>query len=126
MLDAIVGRLIRQYVAEGTCVWKDGGLLAENACLDAAQISDLFEGLAPGVLLPFTIELISVRRGVVSVSHGFGALPREGAKYADVGVSSNWLTSTHATARESINAMPWMTGFPVSVERTGAEDSAKG
>ena len=78
MLDAIVGRLIRQYVAEGTCVWKDGGLLAENACLDAAQISDLFEGLAPGVLLPFTIELISVRRGVVSVPLGSILMWRQG------------------------------------------------
>ena len=59
----------------------------------------------------------TLRRGVISVSHGFGALPREPAKYADVGVSTNWLTSTEDGARESINAMPWMTGFPVSVER---------
>lgn len=65
----------------------------------------------------------SLRRGVVSVSHGFGALPREGAKYADVGVSTNWLTATSEGSRESINAMPWMTGFPVSVERTGARAS---
>lgn len=63
----------------------------------------------------------SLRRGVVSVSHGFGALPREGAKYADVGVSTNWLTSTDDSARESINAMPWMTGFPVSVDRVGED-----
>lgn len=57
----------------------------------------------------------ALRRGVVSVTHGFGALPRAGAKYEDVGVSTNWLTSTSDDARESINAMPWMTGFPVAV-----------
>ncbi len=65
----------------------------------------------------------TLRRGVVSVSHGFGALPRDGAKYEDAGVSTNWLTSTDASARESINAMPWMTGFPVSVERVHAPDA---
>jgi len=59
----------------------------------------------------------SLRRGVVSVTHGFGALPRAAAKYDDVGVSTNWLTSTSDGSRETINAMPWMTGFPVSVER---------
>ena len=67
----------------------------------------------------------SLRRGVVSVTHGFGALPRAEAKYEDVGVSTNWLTSTSDASRESINAMPWMTGFPVSIERVeGASDAS--
>ena len=67
----------------------------------------------------------SLRRSVVSVTHGFGALPRAEAKYEDVGVSTNWLTSTSDASRESINAMPWMTGFPVSIERVeGASDTS--
>jgi anaerobic selenocysteine-containing dehydrogenase len=65
----------------------------------------------------------ALRRGVVSISHGFGGLPGQNAKYEDVGVSTNWLTSTADDAREAINAMPWLTGFPVAVERV---DSLEG
>jgi anaerobic selenocysteine-containing dehydrogenase len=56
-----------------------------------------------------------LRRGVVSVTHAFGALPRANAKYDDVGSSTNWLTSLDDDARETINAMPHMSGIPVSV-----------
>ncbi len=59
----------------------------------------------------------TLRRGVVSISHGFGGLPRDKPDYDDVGVSTNWLTSLEPSARESINAMPWMTGFPISLRR---------
>ncbi|MCP4904882.1 MAG: molybdopterin-dependent oxidoreductase [bacterium] len=59
----------------------------------------------------------TLRRGVVSIVHGFGGLPRDKADYSDVGVSTNWLTSLDTSARETINAMPWMGGFPVSVRR---------
>ncbi len=58
-----------------------------------------------------------LRRGVVSIPHAFGALPREKRSYDEVGVSTNFLTSTDPSARETINAMPWMTGFPISVRR---------
>jgi anaerobic selenocysteine-containing dehydrogenase len=61
-----------------------------------------------------------LRRGIASFSHGLGALPREGAKHADASVSRSWPTSTDDVARESIDAMPRMAGFPVSGERTGA------
>jgi anaerobic selenocysteine-containing dehydrogenase len=57
----------------------------------------------------------ALRRGVVSIPHGFGALPRSNAKYDDVGSSTNHLTSLDDEARERINAMPHMTGIPVSV-----------
>lgn len=62
----------------------------------------------------------TLRRSVVSIPHAFGALPRDKADYDEVGVSTNWLTSTDPSARETINAMPWMTGFPISVRRVGA------
>jgi len=61
-----------------------------------------------------------LRRGIASFSHGLGALPREGTKSADASVSRIWPTSTDDSARESIDAMPRMAGFPVSGERTGA------
>jgi anaerobic selenocysteine-containing dehydrogenase len=66
----------------------------------------------------------SLRRGAVSVSHGFGALPGSPARYEEVGVSTNWLTSTADDARESINAMPWMTGFAVSIAKVGVGGAA--
>ena len=59
----------------------------------------------------------SLRRSVISISHAFGRLPREEGDYDSHGVSTNWLTSTRDGARETINAMPWMTGFPISVRR---------
>ena len=59
----------------------------------------------------------SLRRNVVSITHAFGRLPREQGDYDSYGVSTNWLTSTRDGAREAINAMPWMTGFPISVRR---------
>ncbi len=59
----------------------------------------------------------TVRRGVVSMTHAFGGLPRDKASYDEGGVSTNWLTSLDESARETINAMPWMTGFPIAVRR---------
>ncbi len=59
----------------------------------------------------------TLRRRVVSITHGFGKLPRDKTSYEDAGVSTNWLTSLDATARETINAMPWMSGFPLSIRR---------
>ncbi len=59
----------------------------------------------------------TLRRGVVSITHGFGMLPRDKLRYEDMGVSTNWLTSLNPNAREKINAMPWMSGFPISVQR---------
>ena len=63
----------------------------------------------------------TLRRRVVSIAHGFGSLPDidhgEGADdYAQNGVSTNLLLDNRA--RETINAMPQMTGVPVSISRT--------
>ena len=62
----------------------------------------------------------TLRRGVISITHGFGALPSQNAAYEDVGVSTNHLTSLAKDARESINAMPRMSGIPVSLRRDDA------
>jgi anaerobic selenocysteine-containing dehydrogenase len=56
----------------------------------------------------------SMRRGVVSVAHGWGALPDEQADYRTSGVSTNLLIST-STGLDPINAMPVMTGIPVRI-----------
>ena len=58
-----------------------------------------------------------LRRNVLSITHAFGSLPRDKQNYDEVGVSTNWLTALDETARETINAMPWMTGFPISVRK---------
>lgn len=56
----------------------------------------------------------SMRSGVVSITHGFGGLPEDG-DYEQQGVSANLLTSHDDGSRETINAMPPMSGIPVAV-----------
>jgi anaerobic selenocysteine-containing dehydrogenase len=58
-----------------------------------------------------------LRRNVLSITHAFGSLPRDKQNYDEVGVSTNWLTALDENSRETINAMPWMTGFPISVRK---------
>lgn len=84
------------------------------------------QGLLPGE----RIELISdhgripaiveaddtVRPGVVSMSHGWGALPHEDTPYEDCGVSTGLLISTDRDV-EPINAMPRMSAIPVAIAR---------
>jgi anaerobic selenocysteine-containing dehydrogenase len=55
----------------------------------------------------------TIRRGVVSLSHGFGGLPDEDL-YQENGVSANLLISTDRD-RQSINGMPRMSGIPVNI-----------
>lgn len=57
-----------------------------------------------------------LRKGVVSISHGFGGLPDE-HNYIENGVSTNLLINGQLN-RETINAMPRMSGIPVNIERT--------
>ena len=79
------------------------------------------EGLADGVEVEVQSEHGAIRavveadstlrRGVISVTHGFGQLPGVG-DYREVGSNTNLLISTdHNLA--SVNAMPRMSGFPV-------------
>lgn len=56
----------------------------------------------------------SLRRGVLSMSHGFGGLPDRDSDYAAQGVSTNLLTSTSENL-QTINAMPQMSALPVQI-----------
>lgn len=62
-----------------------------------------------------------LRRGVVTLVHGFGRLPGAGARerYDEAGVAVNALLSLAPESRESINAMPAMSGIPIAVHRLG-------
>ncbi len=85
------------------------------------------EGLAEGDRVEVrsahgAIEVVAeadpaLRRGVVTIVHGFGRNAERGGKYEDGGVSVNRLLSLDAASRETINAMPWMSGIPVAIRR---------
>ena len=79
---------------------------------DAVEIAS-----AHGAIRALVTADPTLRTGVVSITHAFGRLPRDKGSYRDAGVSTNWLTSLDASARETINAMPWMSGFPISIRR---------
>ena len=59
----------------------------------------------------------TVRRGVVSMTHGWGALLGEIG--TESGANVNELTSG-VSGRDPINAMPQFSGFPVRIEAAGA------
>jgi len=61
----------------------------------------------------------SLRPGVLSLSHGFGGLPGKGDDYLAEGASTNLLIEIGRN-RETINAMPWLTGIPVNIRRASA------
>lgn len=60
----------------------------------------------------------TLRRGVISVSHGFGGVAGEEDPERD-GASPNALISTDVSL-QSINAMPLMTAIPVNIRRLGS------
>jgi len=72
-------------------------------------ISD--HGQIPAVVRPDP----TVRRGVVSITHGWGGLPGESADYRQVGSNPNLLIDSRR--RDPINAMPVMSAIPVRIER---------
>ena len=55
----------------------------------------------------------NLRRGVISITHGFGGLPGRVDPDRD-GVSVNLLTSS-VSQRQAINAMPRMSALPVNI-----------
>ncbi len=59
----------------------------------------------------------TIRRGVVSIVHGFGRNPERRGAYEEAGVAVNLLLSLEPSMRETINAMPRMSGIPVAVRR---------
>jgi len=56
----------------------------------------------------------TIRRGVVSITHGFGGLPEDNRDFDQSGANTNLLIDP-ATPRERINAMPRMSGIPVTL-----------
>lgn len=85
------------------------------------------EGLSPGDEAEFTAKNgtivaevssdASLRRGVISISHGFGGLPEEATRedYRHRGVSTNLLLNDRE--RQTINAMPQLSAVKLSVRR---------
>jgi anaerobic selenocysteine-containing dehydrogenase len=67
----------------------------------------------------------TLRSRVVSIAHGFGGLPDVGGNsgYYQNGVSTNLLLGD--ARRETINAMPQMTGIPISLSRVSATVAAE-
>jgi anaerobic selenocysteine-containing dehydrogenase len=64
-------------------------------------------------------EDTTLRRGVVSMAHGWGWLPEEGKGYEAFGSSTNLLISSDRDL-EPINSMPRMSAIPVNVVRAAA------
>ncbi|MFL6606434.1 MAG: molybdopterin-dependent oxidoreductase [Steroidobacteraceae bacterium] len=58
----------------------------------------------------------TMRKGVVSMTHGWGGLPAEPADYRQVGSNPNLLINSRH--RDPINAMPVMSAIPVRIERS--------
>jgi anaerobic selenocysteine-containing dehydrogenase len=61
----------------------------------------------------------TLRRGVVSMSHGWGALPEEAASYESAGSATSRLIG-RGHRIERINAMPQMTAIPIAIEPRAA------
>jgi anaerobic selenocysteine-containing dehydrogenase len=72
--------------------------------------------------IPSTVTFdASMKRGVVSITHGFGTLPDFTASNSpnhSMGANVNQLLSMH-TDLQTISAMPKMTGVPVTIARHG-------
>jgi anaerobic selenocysteine-containing dehydrogenase len=58
----------------------------------------------------------TVKRGVISMTHGWGGLPDENLAYEELGVSPNLLIDTE-TNIEPINSMVRMSAIPVNIQR---------
>lgn len=64
----------------------------------------------------------SVRPGVLSMSHCWGALPEEQLPFAEMGVSTNLLVRTDRFV-EAINAMPRFSSIPVRIRALTVDNS---
>jgi anaerobic selenocysteine-containing dehydrogenase len=92
-----------------------------KAMMNPADLAAI--GVAAGDLIRIssetaTVEMIAepddtLRRGVVSVVHGYGVLPEDN-DYKRDGICVNILLTTDKHL-QTINAMPWMTAVPVTV-----------
>src|SRR5439155_1868174 len=95
------------------------GMSANPGFLNRADLAGLgiMDGQEAAIISPHgrvTAMLrgdITLRRGVVAMSHGWGPVS---AGDDEPGTNVNFLTSSEP--RDPINAMPVMTGFPVRLE----------
>ena len=74
-----------------------------------------------------TIEVIveadeTLRRGILSMTHGYGTLPEEN-DYKRDGIAANMLISTDRKHVQTINAMPRMTAFAIHVSPADRRNS---
>jgi anaerobic selenocysteine-containing dehydrogenase len=76
-------------------------------------------GVIPGIAHPDE----TLRRGLVSMFHGYGALPGEGQNVREVGSSTNLLISTEERS-DPISGMPLMSAVPLHVRRWPGKSEA--
>jgi len=92
-----------------------GDDLAELGLEDGDEV----EIISPAGAIPAIVKADgTVRRGAISMSHGWGALPGEEGDYRQVGSSTCQLVTSDRQL-ESINAMPRMSAIPVRVAVPG-------
>jgi anaerobic selenocysteine-containing dehydrogenase len=88
----------------------------EDVATEGLQEDDRIEIISEAGSIASRVKLDpTIRRGVVSITHGFGGLPEDGADFDQNGANTNLLIDP-ATPRESINAMPRMSGIPVRIQ----------
>jgi anaerobic selenocysteine-containing dehydrogenase len=97
-------------------------LPTNEAFMNPADMQD--EGLQPGDIIRVSSDAghvlvvaaadATLRRGVIAIAHGFGTLPdEEGDPRSDGAQTNRLICSTRD--RETINAMPRMSGIPVNI-----------
>ncbi|MAL95130.1 MAG: nitrate reductase [Haliea sp.] len=90
----------------------------EDMQAEGLQNGDRIAVASPwGQLETVAREDANLRRGVISITHGFGGVPGRTDPSRD-GVSVNLLTSS-LQERQPINAMPRMSGLPVNIHKVG-------
>lgn len=68
-----------------------------------------------GAIISQTTADATLRRGVVTMSHGFGGLPEDNASFEQVGTNVNLLVSLTNNV-QAINGMARFSGIPVRIE----------
>jgi anaerobic selenocysteine-containing dehydrogenase len=93
---------------------------ADLASLSIAAGDEVEISSARGTIIAVAESDATLRRRVVTIAHGFGGLPDATSNrgYYQDGVSTNLLLDDET--RETINAMPQMTGIRIALRKAGA------
>jgi anaerobic selenocysteine-containing dehydrogenase len=85
-----------------------------DLCVDAGDMVEIRSryGVIPGIAQPDD----TLRRGLVSMFHGYGALPGEAQNVREVGSCVNLLVSAEDRC-EPVSGMPLMSAIPLQVRR---------